>query len=483
MPSSFQRLQIKDNNKKNTPSNRILKSNIPELPSESQSQTKPSQKITPESILQLQKDSNGLNKAFEQFSELSNEILNSYTDLEQRVECLNEELRVVSHKRLNDFEQKHTLAARLQSLLSILPSGVILLDGRGTISEVNPVAEKLLGSDLVGSKWVEIVTQKFTLQAGKTHQSVLHDGRRLLVETCPLEFETGQLIVLTDISNMHRLQSRVDRNKRLAIVGKAMSSLSHQLRTPLSTALLYVSHLQSNAFNEIQKNEMARKLQGRLQQMNAQIDDMLLFARGGQEQASRVNIGDWLEINKEQINDLFQLSKVTGEITNIAHPECEIFVNEHAFGEAIYSLLVNACEALNDVESKRVSIKIQAVKKYLVIQIADSGSGISDAVKDDLFDPFITGKSSGTGLGLAIVQAVIASSKGHVNWRNQKNSGAEFTILMPLVQDLHTNLSGVAKLTETAAPVNKIFSEDNTQPTPELGNSEIGQLQVEGQKI
>ncbi len=435
MPSSLQQLQIKDNNSKSKSQEQVLNATIRSLTSENTSNEV--KKITPESIIQLQKDSKGLNQAFKQFSDLSSQILNSYTDLEQRVENLNEELRVVSHKRLNDFEQKNALAARLQSLLSILPSGVILLDGKGHISEVNPVAEKLLGCQLVGKKWFQIVTDKFAVNTGKMHESVLNDGRRLHVATCPLEFEAGQLIVLTDISNMHRLQSSVDRNKRLAIVGRAMSSLSHQLRTPLSTALLYVSHLQSNAFNETQKKDMARKLQGRLQQMNAQIDDMLLFAGGGQEQASKVNISQWIIDNTEQIEDLYKLSKVTGEIINTASEDCEIFVNEHAFGEAIYSLLVNACEALSDAKIKKVTLKIQAVNNYLVIQVSDSGAGISDSVKDDLFDPFITGKSSGTGLGLAIVQAVITSSKGHVNWRNQKNSGAEFTILLPLVQDLH----------------------------------------------
>jgi two-component system sensor histidine kinase FlrB len=438
MPSSFQRLRIKDNAIVKTAESQILNATFRSL---STTQTLSNdQKVTPESIEQLQRDSTGLNQAFKQFSELSNEILNSYTDLEQRVESLNEELRVVSGKRLNDFEQKNTIAARLQSLLSILPSGVILLDGKGLISEVNPVAEKLLGNQLVGTQWFQIVNQKFAVNASKTHESVLNDGRRLHVATCPLEFESGQLIVLTDISSMHRLQSSVDRNKRLAIVGHAMSTLSHQLRTPLSTALLYVSHLQSNAFSETQKKDMARKLQGRLQQMNAQIDDMLLFAGGGQEQASRVNINQWIASNKEQIEDLFKLSQVEGEVVTTSADSCEIFVNEHAFGEAIYNLLVNACDAVSETETKKVLLKVQSVNNYLVLQVSDSGAGISDDMQDELFDPFITGKNSGTGLGLAIVQAVITSSKGYVNWRNLKNSGAEFTVLLPLVQDLHSHL-------------------------------------------
>jgi len=477
MPSSLQPLQIKENTIKNQVESQILEATFRSL-SAPNSPVK-NENVTPETIGQLQRDSKGLNQAFKQFSDLSNEILNSYTDLEQRVENLNEELRVVSDKRLNDFEQKNTIAARLQSLLSILPSGVILLDGKGRVSEVNPVAEKLLGSQLVGKKWLEIVTEKFAISSTKVHESVLNDGQRLHVATCPLEFEAGQLIVLTDISNMHRLQSSVDRNKRLAIVGRAMSTLSHQLRTPLSTALLYVSHLQSSAFTEAQKKDMARKLQGRLQQMNEQIDDMLLFAGGGQEQATRVNINQWLNSNKEQIEDLFKLSQVTGEISCSSDSNSEIFVNEHAFGEAIYNLLVNACDAVSVAKIKKVILKIQSVNNYLVLQITDSGKGISETVQDDLFDPFITGKSTGTGLGLAIVQAVITSSKGYVNWRNLKGSGAEFTVLLPLVQDLHTKIDSDVDSDKTAIADGKLINKNRSNAVS--NNAAQNLQQVEGQ--
>ncbi len=459
MASSFQRLQHKQTNFNKIGTPEVIKATVEAAAIEERQPV--TRKISQDNIQKLKQDSKGLNQAFKQFSELSNEILNSYTDLEHRVETLNEELRVVSQKRLDDFEQKHAIASRLQSLLSILPSGVILLDGKGRVSQSNPVAEKLLGNNLLGSKWFDIVATQFAMNSEKMHQSVLNDGRRLHVATCPLEFEAGQLIVLTDVSNMHRLQSHVDRNKRLAIVGRAMSTLSHQLRTPLSTALLYVSHLQSNAFDETQKKDMARKLQGRLQQMNSQIDDMLLFARGGQEQASKINMQHWLDANKEQIEDIFKLSNVTGEIINTAQKDCEIFVNEHAFSEALYSLIVNACEAVTKQTVKQVSLKIQQLENHLMIQVSDSGEGISEGVKEDLFDPFITSKSSGTGLGLAIVQAVITSSGGHVNWRNKKNAGAEFTILMPLVQDLHVTSEDFSDIETSQQLNNKNYRSGN----------------------
>lgn len=394
-------------------------------------------------VIQLQNEQRSLTDAFKQFSKLSDEILNSYSHLEEKVEALNDELEVVSRQRIEEYEQKKALAQRLQGLLSILPAAVIQIDPAGMIAEYNPVAEILLNSQLKEKSWSEIVKHCFELNQSDGIEATLKDGRHLHVTTCPLPDEKGQLIVLTDVTDMHQLKVRVDRNKRLATIGKSMASLSHQLRTPLATALLYVSHLQNKSIPDVRKQDMARKLQNRLENMNRQIDDMLLFARGGLEMASQFSILDWFNAIESQIIEIFKQHQVDGKFTLQVAPEDLIFINQHALNEALFSLISNACEAVTHKSQKQIkmSLKSTAVNSLnpaVLIQVTDNGGGVCPSVQSELFDPFISGKTRGTGLGLAIVHTVITTAKGEVRWRNLKSGGAEFNLILPLVQELHT---------------------------------------------
>ncbi|HFB66968.1 MAG TPA: hypothetical protein ENJ60_15655 [Aeromonadales bacterium] len=415
-----------------------------------------SPKKTPENINntkssgidKLQNEQRSLTDAFKQFSKLSDEILNSYSHLEEKVEALNDELEVVSRQRIEEYEQKKALAQRLQGLLSILPAAVIQLDTAGRVTDFNPVAETLLNTRLKQRSWFEIVSDSFELNQTDGIEARLKDGRHLHVTTCPLPHDKGQLIVLTDVSDMHQLKVRVDRNKRLATIGKSMASLSHQLRTPLATALLYVSHLQNKSIPQAQKQDMARKLQNRLENMNRQIDDMLLFARGGLEMASQFSVLDWFCSIETQISEMLNQQQIEGKFKLQVAPEDMIFINQHALDEALFSLVSNACEAVSHRQSKLIEIllkstAVNSTNPAVLIQVTDNGEGVCQSVQSELFDPFISSKTRGTGLGLAIVHTVITTAKGQVSWRNLDEGGAEFNLILPLVQELHKNMNAL----------------------------------------
>ncbi len=387
----------------------------------------------------LEEDSSKLDKAFEQFSRLGKEIVNSYSTMEQKVEALNEELEWVTNQRIAEYEEKKALASRLQELLSILPSAVIVIDGRGRISQVNLVAESLLGSSILDKRWSEIVQLMFEQNSNDGIEASLIDGRRLHVSTCPLTSEKGQLVVLTDVTDMHKLQNRVGRNRRLAGIGKAMASMSHQIRTPLSAALIYASHLQNNSLKEDFRQNMAKKLQGRLLQMNEQIEDMLLFARGGMEQAKSFEINSWWSELNKQLTEIAQLHPVNCQISNNIAKNITLYANAQALNEAITNLLVNACEALENTSNAQIEISINQIKNQFQLTVSDNGPGVPASVRHDLFDPFVSCKPKGTGLGLSVVQSVVLSAGGTIKWNNKKDGGALFTLTLPLAQELQVD--------------------------------------------
>src|SRR5690606_27203798 len=169
---------------------------------------------------------------------------------------------------------------RLQSLLDLLPGGVIVIDGQGVVREANPVALELLGEPLEGLLWREVISRSFAPRKDDGHEISLKDGRRVSIATRSLNGEPGQLILLNDLTETRRLQDQLARHERLSSLGRMVASLAHQIRTPLSAALLYASHLAEQVLPTEQQQRFAGRLKERLHELEHQVRDMLVFARG-----------------------------------------------------------------------------------------------------------------------------------------------------------------------------------------------------------
>ena len=185
----------------------------------------------------------GLEQAFELFSQMSSQLTDSYSMLEARVTELKGELAVVSAQRMQELAEKERLANRLQNLLDLLPGGVIVIDGHGIVREANPAAIDLLGLPLEGELWRHVIARCFAPREDDGHEISLKNGRRLSIATRSLDAEPGQLVLLNDLTETRHLQDQLARHERLSSLGRMVASLAHQIRTPLSAALIYASHL------------------------------------------------------------------------------------------------------------------------------------------------------------------------------------------------------------------------------------------------
>ena len=175
-------------------------------------------------------------------------------------------------------------ASRLEHLLKVMPAGVIVIDGKGVVRQANDQAKALLGEPLEEQIWRNIIARSFNPRADDGHEVSLVDGRRVKLSITPLENEPGQLIVITDLTQTRQLQARVSHMQRLSSLGKMVASLAHQIRTPLSAAMLYASNLTRKNLPEHASEQFAYKLTNRLKELESQVNDMLLFAKSGEQQ-------------------------------------------------------------------------------------------------------------------------------------------------------------------------------------------------------
>ncbi len=168
---------------------------------------------------------------------------------------------------------------RYKQVLDVMPAGVILLDTQGEVKEANPEAQRLLDVPLVGEKWFAIIQSAFAPQEDDGHEISLRNGRK--VRLAISASSTGQLILITDLTETRLLQSRVGDLQRLSSLGRMVASLAHQVRTPLSSAMLYASNLAAANLATSTRERFQSKLMDRLHDLEKQVNDMLLFAKGG----------------------------------------------------------------------------------------------------------------------------------------------------------------------------------------------------------
>jgi len=240
--------------------------------------------------LEKLKQEQSLQAAFQYFSETSEQLASSYRALEKKVHQLSDELDQSEAQRLEENKSKSLLESRMQALLDFLPGGVVVLNAKGVVVESNPTAKHLLGDELDGQLWRKIIADCFAPKNDDGLEVSTRTGRRLSVSTSSLG-EEGQIILLTDQTNTRNLQDQLSRNERLSAMGKMVSALAHQIRTPLSAAILYAGHLTDADLDKERRTKFSQKCLSRLQHMERQIRDMLLFVKSELPLNDTVTIG------------------------------------------------------------------------------------------------------------------------------------------------------------------------------------------------
>lgn len=334
-------------------------------------------------------------------------------------------------------EELNNKAKRLNHLLEVMPAGVIVLDQKGRIKQANQQAAELLGEPLEKELWREIILRSFKPQADDGHEVSLRDGRKVKISITPLVEEKGQLIVLTDLTETRELQSRISHLQRLSSLGKMVASLAHQVRTPLSSAMLYAANLRSLNLKNPMADRFTTNLQNRLKDLESQVNDMLLFAKSGEQQiVAPLTVSQVMVNGAEAVDALLATKSI--QLKFDKKPSLhQLMGNETALTGAISNLLHNAIEVSKegDVIEVITGIVEENGAPYISIQIKDQGCGLSEHQIDSIFEPFFTTKTQGTGLGLAVVKSVAKSHHGFVKAANNKEGkGACFTLLLPCIQ-------------------------------------------------
>jgi two-component system sensor histidine kinase FlrB len=345
-------------------------------------------------------------------------------------------------------KQQHSKQIQMaDQLIEMMPTGLVMLDGNGVVVKINKVARGLLEEPILGQLWFNVIARSFKPRADDWHEVSLKDGRRVKLEIASLGDQPGQLIMITDLTETRLLQDKVGQMQRLSSLGRMVSTLAHQIRTPLSAAMLYSANLSNRTLSNSARGTFQEKLSSRLRDLEQQVNDMLLFSKSGSEQV--VNSLSVSELINDSVKSMDALITKASAQVNIQLPDDDniILANKNALTGAIQNLLHNALLATDSAKIEQAIINIQVYKQNdaVYISVQDNGPGIISKNIEKIFEPFYTSSSKGTGLGLAVVKSVVEAHQGEVNYLSQPGEGAHFCLKLPLLKQADLNSSTEAQ--------------------------------------
>ncbi|MCG3169648.1 MAG: Signal transduction histidine-protein kinase AtoS [Pseudomonadales bacterium] len=368
--------------------------------------------------------------AFALFNQVSTELSDSYRLLERRVEQLSSELEQVDRARLRELEQKERVSERLQSLLDLLPGGVVVLDPGGVVCDCNPAAREMLGATLPGERWIDVIRRCFAPRSDDGHEISLRSGRRVSVATRSLERGMGQLVLLTDLTETRELQDRLSRHRRLTAMGRMMAALAHQLRTPLAAAMLYASNLRDAELTPEQTRRFSTKVLSRLAHLERQVRDMLIYVRGDLVLDELCSVREILDDLGAALEAPATSAGVRCAVALGCDPGLRLRCNREVLGGALMNLVTNALEAGG--AGGRIDVEAALEDGRLSIAVRDDGPGMSAGMAALAGEDFFTTKAQGTGLGLAVVRAVARAHGGEFRIASAPGEGTRASVLLPL---------------------------------------------------
>ncbi len=227
------------------------------------------------------------------------------------------------------------------------------------------------------------------------------------------------------------LEKKLSHAQRLAHLGTMVATVSHEIKSPLgivrSTAEILVKRIKKVAPGN---ENLAEIIVAETTRLNDIVLEFLDFARPKKAKLHPVAINNSItqalqfiepELKGKDIELQVELSENVGKIT----------IDPDLFYRALLNILVNGIQAMPTGGQLKVTTGVVRSDGSVFIAIQDSGVGMSEEKKTEIFKPFYTDRNRGTGLGLAITKNIIDQHHGTISVSSKENEGSTFTINLP----------------------------------------------------
>jgi signal transduction histidine kinase len=206
-------------------------------------------------------------------------------------------------------------------------------------------------------------------------------------------------------------------SERLATIGRMASSVSHDLRHYLAAIYANAEFLASGRLSEAERAEIFADVRAAVHGTTDMIESLLIFSRTG---ASVRRTPELMATLLERAAALVRAhpdAEGVSLVTRLGDPEQTMaVVDGKQIERAVCNLLLNACQAVRTRgEEPHIVMTLEVEQDYMTVSVMDNGEGIPEAIRETLFEPFVSeGKQKGTGLGLTLAHCIAVEHGGEV---------------------------------------------------------------------
>ena len=229
---------------------------------------------------------------------------------------------------------------------------------------------------------------------------------------------------------LHAAEKELLVRERLSEAGRVSASLAHEIRNPLAAISGSVQVLKKELDLNAEQKELMAIVLKESERVSHSLEQFLDFALPSKQVFSPINLRDILD---ETIKILQGGGELNGKVTlegNFRSADVPFFGNAGQFKQVFWNLIKNAIKAMPGGGRLRFDFP-EPRKKEVRIVVADTGRGMTDEDKANLFKPFYSGFADGRGLGLSIVRKIIDDYDGRIDVRSEPDNGTEIVITLP----------------------------------------------------
>lgn len=348
---------------------------------------------------------------------------------------------VIAIQNAQSYQKMERERAKLQTVVSSVQDGIILLDQEQRILLLNPAARRIFNlseGDFSGLPILEVISnrdfadllQAFRSDPLKRYEINLEDGQVFNFQHTAIP-EVGAVITLEDISHLKML----DRLK-----SDFIHTISHDLRSPLTAIMGYVELLERvGPLNEQQK-AFIKNVQNSAQNITSLVNDLLDLGRiesGFDNLREPVALENILQSILEGLHPRI-IEKTLTLSLDVAADLPVVLGNPIRLRQLVDNLLNNAVKYTPDGGAVKASLRHEG--KQVILEVSDSGLGIPAADLPHIFEKFYRAANApkgtpGTGLGLAIVKSIVEAHHGRIWLDSTVGKGSTFVVVLPALAE------------------------------------------------
>lgn len=248
----------------------------------------------------------------------------------------------------------------------------------------------------------------------------------------PLEVRTMSTAFSKMIADLARSKEALTRAAKLAVAGEMASAMNHEIRTPLGILRSSAQILSREPNLSAESKEICGFMMSETERLNKLVTTLMDAGRMRPPEYAPIDIS---LLTEQAVAMMRMQADKKSVLLSYAKPEALVVpCDGEQMTQVLFNLLINAIYVLP--AGGKILVRVFQEAEFAVIEVADNGEGVPEAIQLQIFDPFFTRREGGIGLGLTVVQSIVEAHQGKVNVRNgtkeSEYPGAHFRVQLPI---------------------------------------------------